>query len=113
MTKKEDGGGGGERRKGSIGHILRGIFRKNDEKDGKREEKVKRQKSESAAAAMPVVEVDFGIETTEVLSHYRRARPPQNRRRPKTRQCQVRVCMKWGTFSMFKWHYHVWDKCVK
>ena len=88
MTKKEDGGGGGggERRKGSIGHILRGIFRKNDEKDGKREEKVKRQKSESA---VPVVEVDFGIETTEVLSHYRRARPPQNRRRPKTRQCQV------------------------
>ena len=103
MTKKEDGGGGGGR-KGSIGHILKGIFRKNDEKVNKRDEKVKRQKSESAAAVP--VEVDFGIETTEVLSHYRRARPPQNRRRPKTRQCQV---CHGAHFRLLEWHYHVWD----
>ena len=87
MTKKEDSGGGGKGQKGSIGHILKGIFKMKESKD-KKEGKVspKRQKSEPGKSA---AEVDFGIETTEVLTHYKRPKPPQNRRRPRTRMIQV------------------------
>lgn len=97
MTKKEDGagggadgggGGGGGGGKGGIGHIFKGLFRA--KKSDKRDEKVaiRRQKSEPAAVSA-AANVNFGIETTEVLPHYQRARPPQKRRRP-TRGCQVR-----------------------
>ena len=87
MTKKEDSGGGGKGQKGSIGHILKGIFKMKDGKD-KKEGKVppKRQKSEPAKST---AEVDFGIETTEVLTHYTKPKPPQNRRRPTTRMVKV------------------------
>ena len=81
MAKKEDsGGGGGKGQKGSIGHILKGIFKMKDSKDKK--ESPRRSKSETA-------EVDFGIETTEVLTNYRKPKGPENRRRPRTRMVKV------------------------
>ena len=85
MAKKEDsGGGGGKGQKGSIGNILKGIFKMKDSKDKK--ESPRRSKSETAKST---AEVDFGIETTEVLTNYRKPRGPENRRRPRTRMVKV------------------------
>ena len=86
MAKKEDSGGGvGKGQKGSIGNILKGIFKMKDSKDKK--ESPRRQKSETAKSA--AAEVDFGIETTEVLTNYRKPKGPENRRRPRTRMVKV------------------------
>ena len=42
------------------------------------------------AAGAAAADVDFGIETTDVLPHFERVKPPR-RRPPRTRQCQVEI----------------------